>query len=423
MSRKRAAGSTASPDRSPANAVKKPIKTERCPPVTDSVEPADRTSAPAMPGINRDLIERVKELNCLYGMSRLVEAKETSLDGIMQGIAELIPPAWQYPEVTCARITFKKRQFKTANFRSTAWKQAEVIKVDGKRCGALEVCYLQPRPASDEGPFLAEERNLIHAIAERLGHIIEREIAEERLQSLYQREKELRERLQVEMQGRVDFTRKMIHELRTPLTSLMATSQLLMDETRDTKLGKLAGYVWEGANSLNSRIEELHDVIRGEIGKLELKSKPVDLGTLLRSMADEMAALSRQHGMSIDVEVEESLPQVQADPERVRQIMFNLINNAFKYAREGKKVRVRTTRTLNSVMVEVRDYGPGITPDRQSRLFDPGYQSSSRESQTGGLGIGLALCKILVELSGGRIWLKSWGGKGCSFFFTLPVIK
>jgi signal transduction histidine kinase len=376
-----------------------------------------------MTEVNRDLIERVKELHCLYGMSRLVETKGTSLDGIIQGVVELIPPAWQYPEVTCARITYRKRQFKTANFRATAWKQAEAIKVDSKRCGMLEVYYIEPRPVCDEGPFLAEERNLIHAIAERLGHIIEREIAEERAQSLYQQEKELRERLQVEMQGRVDFTRKMIHELKTPLTSLMATSQLLMDETRDTRLGKLAGYVWEGAYSLNNRIEELHDVIRGEIGKLELKSKPLDLGTLLRSVAEEMAALSRQHGMSIDVEIEESLPQVQADPERIRQIMFNLINNAFKYAKEGKKIRVRATRTLNSVLVEVRDYGPGITPDRQSRLFDPGYQLSRNESQNGGLGIGLALCKILVELSGGRIWLKSRPGKGCSFLFTLPVVK
>lgn len=384
---------------------------------------ADYASASGMPGVSRDLIERVKELNCLYGISRLVETSCISLDETLQELVELIPPAWQYPEVTCARITFKKRQFKTANFRGTTWKQTETIRVDGKRCGTLDVCYLEPRPVCDEGPFLAEERNLIHAIAERLGHIIEREIAEERVQSLYQREKELREKLQIEMQGRVDFTRKMIHELKTPLTSLMATSQLLLDETRDTRLEKLAGYVWEGAYSLNSRIEELHDVIRGEIGKLDLKPKPLDLGTLLRSVADEMAALARQHGMFVDVEIEESLPQVQADPERIRQIMFNLINNAFKYAREGKKIRVKATRKSNSVLVEVRDYGPGIAPDRQSRLFDPAYQISSQDSQTGGLGVGLALCKILVELSGGRIWLKSRVGKGCSFFFTLPVIK
>lgn len=385
--------------------------------------PVDAAAALGVPEASRDLIERVKELNCLYGISRLRERTDTPLDEIMQGLVELIPPAWQYPEITCARVTFKKRQFKTANFKATPWKQKEPIKVDGRSCGTLEVFYLEPRPACDEGPFLTEERKLIHAIAERLGHIIERDIVEERVRFLYQREKELRQRLQMEMQGRVDFTRKMIHELKTPLTSLMATSQLLVDETRGTKLEKLAGYVWGGAYSLNHRIEELHDVIRGEVGKLDLKPKPFDLAALLRSVAGEMAAVSRQHAMSIAVEVAEPLPRVLADPERVRQVLLNLLNNAFKYAGEGKKIRVRATRRSHSVLVEVRDYGPGIPLDRQSRLFDSGYQQYGHDSQTGGLGIGLALCKILVELNGGRIWLKSKVGKGSSFFFTLPIAR
>jgi len=379
------------------------------------------TVGPGVSAANRDLIERVKELNCLYGLSRLRERDDTPLDGIMQGLVELIPPAWQYPEITCARVTFKKKQFKTANFKATAWRQTETVKVDGLPCGRLEVCYLAPRPACDEGPFLAEERHLIHAIAERLGHIIEHDIAEERVRSLYRREKELRERLQMEMQGRVDFTRKMIHELKTPLTSLMATSQLLVDETRGTKLEKLAGYVWGGAYSLNHRIEELHDVIRGEVGKLDLKPKPFDLAALLRSVAGEMAAVSHQHAMSIAVDIPEPLPRVLADPERVRQVVLNLINNAFKYAGEGKKIRVRATRRPRLVQVEIRDYGPGIPLDRQTSLFESGYQLSDHDSQTGGLGIGLALCKILVELNGGRIWLRSRVGRGSSFFFTLPT--
>lgn len=420
--RERTAADTARPGRLGARTLKRtPGKRgSRAPRAAKSV---DGTGALGIPATSRDLIERVKELNCLYGLSRLRERKDTPLDGIMQGLVELIPPAWQYPEITCARVTFEKRQFKTANFKGTAWRQKETVKVDGTPRGTLEVCYLEPRPPCDEGPFLAEERHLIHAIAERLGHIIEHEIAEERVRSLYQREKELRERLQMEMQGRVDFTRKMIHELKTPLTSLMATSQLLVDETRGTKLEKLAGYVWGGAYSLNHRIEELHDVIRGEVGRLDLKPKPFDLAALLRSVAGEMAAVSRQQAMSIGVEVGEPLPHVLADPERVRQVVLNLVNNAFKYAGEGKKIRIRATRRSHSVLVEIRDYGPGIPLDKQGRLFDSSYQLSSHDSQTGGLGIGLALCKILVELNGGRIWLKSRVGKGSSFFFTLPIAR
>jgi K+-sensing histidine kinase KdpD len=203
--------------------------------------------------------ERVKELNCLYGISRLVEDRNSSVDKILQGVVDMIPPAWQYPEITCACINLRKRRFKTAVFRETIWKQTEYLTVNGKRFGKLEVYYLEEKPECNEGPFLKEERNLIHAIAERTGHIIEHKLAEANLQTLYKREKKLHQRLQVEMKGRIDFTRNLIHELKTPLTSLVATSQLLLDEEKNERLSKLARYVSEGANSLNSRIDELHD--------------------------------------------------------------------------------------------------------------------------------------------------------------------
>lgn len=370
---------------------------------------------------NRALLERVKELNCLYGFSRMQETRGVSVDEILQGLVELIPPAWQYPEVTCARVKVRNKQFMTDNFQETEWKQTESIRVNGKRFGTIEVFYLEPRPDGDEGPFLREERSLLHALAERLGRIIEHRLAEDNVQTLYEREKELRERVQREMQGRVDFTRKMIHELKTPLTSLMVTSQLLVDETRGTKLEKLAGYVWEGADSLNKRIEELHDVIRGEIGKLEVELEPMDIGDFLGTLADEMGPSIRHQGMTVEVELQESLPMVEADPGRIRQIIFNLVNNACKYARQGEKITIRATGRQRSVMIEVRDYGPGIAARKQRELFRPGYQLSRHNAKTGGLGIGLALCQMLVELHGGKMWLRSRAGKGSSFFFTLPV--
>ena len=222
--------------------------------------------------IAHNLGERVKELNCLYGITRLVERDNPSLDYILQGVVDLIPPAWQYPEVTCARIKLKEKRYQTTRFRITRWKQSEDIVVHGKFAGTLEVYYLKQMPPSDEGPFLKEERNLIHVIAERLGRIIENRLNEESLQSLYERERELRERLQEEMQRRIDFTRNLIHELKTPLTSLMATSQLLYEEENNHKLSKLARYVWEGANSLNTRIDELHDVVKGRSVNLSWKS-------------------------------------------------------------------------------------------------------------------------------------------------------
>jgi signal transduction histidine kinase len=373
--------------------------------------------------LTHKLTERVKELNCLYGITRLVEERHTSLDEVLQGVVDLVPPSWQYPEVTCARIKLKQQQFTTENFSRTAWNQTEDIIVNGELSGAIEVYYLEKMPESDEGPFLREERNLIHAIAERLGTIIEHRLAENSLQQLYEQEKQLRERLQVEMQGRVDFTRNLIHELKTPLTSLLATSQLLVEEENDRRLGKLAHYVWESANSLNTRIDELHDVVKGEIGRLDLELEPLKLGPLLTSLAEETQALAQQQGITLTLKVPEPLPDVYADAARVRQIVLNLLNNAFKYAAEGGMVAIIVTAQAKSVTVEVKDKGPGIAEHEQQHLFEPGFQTTYRNELRGGLGIGLALCKLLVEIHGGKIWVKSRMGKGSSFFFTLPLLK
>jgi len=398
---------------------KRPATTNR----KDIGEIASGGSLSELYELTHNLGERVKELNCLYGISRLVEDRKPSIDEILQGVVDLIPPSWQYPEVTCACIKIKNQHFKTIKFKETIWKQAETIRVNGEKFGTIEVYYLEEKPESDEGPFLKEERNLIRVVAERLGHIIEHKLAENSLQALYEQERKLRERLQAEMQGRIDFTRNLIHELKTPLTSLVATSQLLFEEEQNKKLGKLARYVWEGANSLNNRIDDLHDVVRGEIGKLELELKPLNLKQLLISIVEETRALARQHGVLINLKLAESLPEVYADAVRVRQIMLNLLNNAFKYAAEGGRVTVKATSKSTSVTVEVQDRGPGISKQRQEQLFDTGYQTAYPGGRAGGLGIGLALCKVLVELHGGKIWVRSQPGKGSSFFFTLPLLK
>lgn len=133
--------------------------------------------------LNRDLAERVKELHCLYGLSRLVEQPDITLEQIFEGLAELIPPAWEYPDITCAQVVFEGRRFKTANFRKTKWIQSADIKVFGKKAGAIEVCYRRKMPELDEGPFLTEERELINDLAERLGRIIELKLDEQQLQA------------------------------------------------------------------------------------------------------------------------------------------------------------------------------------------------------------------------------------------------
>lgn len=116
--------------------------------------------------------ERVKELNCLYGISKLVDQPGVTPEDILQGTVNLIPVSWQYPDVTCARIQWRNRSFQTQPFQETRWRQTADIIRKGKTEGRVEVFYVKAMPRLDEGPFLIEERRLLDAIAERLGKVI-----------------------------------------------------------------------------------------------------------------------------------------------------------------------------------------------------------------------------------------------------------
>jgi PAS domain S-box-containing protein len=126
-----------------------------------------------------DLGERIRELQCLYAITALVARQNSSLEEICQGIVDVIPLAWQYPEITCGRISLAGRTFDTHSFTETIWKQSADIRVYSDRVGTLDVYYLQEKPPCDEGPFQREERNLLNTIAKLLGETIERIRAEE----------------------------------------------------------------------------------------------------------------------------------------------------------------------------------------------------------------------------------------------------
>ena len=137
--------------------------------------------------ISWQLGERIKELNCLYEVSKLIQGVDLSLPEIVGGTLERIPPAWQYPEITCARIVLDDQVYETPGFRETAWKQSCDIRVRTETAGVLEVYYLEERPGEDEGPFLKEERSLLEAIAEQLGRAVERIRAEQALRASEER--------------------------------------------------------------------------------------------------------------------------------------------------------------------------------------------------------------------------------------------
>jgi hypothetical protein len=128
--------------------------------------------------VSHRLRERIKELNCLYDISSFRDATDFSLDAVLQAVVDFIPPAIQYPEITCARLIFGDYEVTTKNFKDTRWKLSSEIMVNNELIGTLEVGYLEEKPELDEGPFLEEAKNLINAVAENIAKIIEREEAE-----------------------------------------------------------------------------------------------------------------------------------------------------------------------------------------------------------------------------------------------------
>ena len=252
--------------------------------------------------------------------------------------------------------------------------------------------------------------------------ITERKRGEEKLQELYNEERELRRELEAEMNKRVEFTRALVHELKTPLTPVLASSELLLEEPEKGTLLDLAKNINEGASNLNRRIDELFDLARGEIGMLQLNPEPVDPIQLLQGIVDSMAPVALRNGQSLNLELPSSLPTVWADEDRLRQVVLNLINNALKFTPAGGKIILRARQDgANLIIVEVQDTGRGISEEEQQRLFQPYHQLASDRARLGGLGLGLALSKRLVELHGGQMWVKSQKDKGSTFGFSVPL--
>ncbi len=359
-----------------------------------------------------NLGERVKELNCLYGISHLVEEPDISLEEILQGAVDLILPSWQYPEITCARITMEEREFRTENFNETVWRQTSDIIVYDERVGTLEVCYLEEKPESYEGPFLKEERRLIDAVTERLGKITERKWAQEEREQLVG---EL-EAKNVELE---QFTYTVSHDLKSPLITIKGFLGMLEQDTSsgDTQrmkadMARISG----AAEKMRRLLDELLELSR--IGRLVNPPDEVPLSELVGEVMDLGAG--RLAEGNVKVEIAPDPPLVFGDRARLREMLENLIDNAVKFMGDqpNPRIEIGARQDGEETVFYIRDNGIGIDPRYHEKVFG---LFDKLDEKTEGTGVGLAIVKRIVEVHGGRIWVESEGtGEGTSFCFTLP---
>ena len=269
---------------------------------------------------------------------------------------------------------------------------------------------------------LVEERtDELRSTIERLRLEIERrEHAEERLREHFERERDLRQQVETQMIRRMKFARALAHDLKTPLTAMMLSSETLAGELKEEPLLSVAEALNRSVAKISCRIEGLLDLAEGEMGMLRLKAEPLNLTDVLIDALEEMRPLASSRRQHLISKVPGTLPQVKADAGKVRQIALNLLDNALKYTPEGGTVTLSASEKDNELVVEVRDTGLGIPEHAQQRLFEPYEQLDSHRDHYSGIGLGLALCRMFVDLHGGRIWVTSRPGKGSTFGFSLP---
>jgi len=220
------------------------------------------------------------------------------------------------------------------------------------------------------------------------------------------------------------------HELRTPLNLISGLSDILIKESEcvgieDLKVNKKdLERIYIGAQHLDSLIRDVLDLARSDIGQLTLSCEPISINEVLEVVAMIGEQLAHDKELSWYCKIPPDLPLIWGDGTRLRQVALNLVNNAVKFTRKGK-ISLTAYEENGSVVIMVSDTGLGIPVNEQEAIFDEFRQSDRTAARGfGGLGLGLAICKRLVELHGGRIFVQSSGeeGAGSTFYFSLPVL-
>ena len=238
-------------------------------------------------------------------------------------------------------------------------------------------------------------------------------------------ERDARERDRVE-QMKDDFVLTVSHELRTPVTVVKGFAEMLTAQRKslNARQFEAAEVIAESAGQLQKMINDLLDLARSDAGKLRIEPEPTAVRPLAQRIGRQMRPNFENKDQRFTVSVEKDLPDIQADADRIGQVLANLLTNANKYAPEGSQVRLAATKVGDEIEFLVSDDGPGLDEDQLDHVFDRFWRADSSESQSvGGTGLGLAIAKSLVELHGGAISAKSSPGEGATFRFVLPIAK
>lgn len=232
--------------------------------------------------------------------------------------------------------------------------------------------------------------------------------------------------LKVANQVRSNFVSMVSHELRTPLNSVHGFIDLLLHDHMGALTGEqrtYLGYTQEGVQQLISIVEDILFMTRSDLGQFEIKQQEVPLRPLVRQVIGSLQPQARKAEVAMTQAIPDTLPSLYIDPQRIVQVLNNLVTNAIKFTPPGGEVKVHARLTESKqVIIAVTDTGFGIPYEDQQHVFERFYQSNhTQQSKMGGYGLGLSIAKLIVEQHGGTMSLNTVLNEGTTFYFNVPV--
>jgi signal transduction histidine kinase len=221
---------------------------------------------------------------------------------------------------------------------------------------------------------------------------------------------------------RRDFVANVSHELKTPLTSISGYAETLLSDTPDPETTRRFMTTIAGnARRMQRLVDDLLDLARLEAGRWQPEPEPIAIATLCSEIWNSLGEEGRTGSVHFGMEIEPGAEQVVADPDAVRQILTNLLENSLRYTPAGGRIICRSVRMDQGIALSVADTGSGIVPEHLPRIFERFYRSDpARSRDEGGTGLGLAIVKHLVEAHGGRVSAESERGAGTTITCWFP---
>lgn len=357
-----------------------------------------------------NLKERVKELSCLYGLARLAQKPNASLDELLQGVASLLPPAFQYPNMAAGRITMDGIHYSTPEFKEDGHiLSADIILGNDKR-GTVAVSYAEEKTTAVEGLFLKEETELLNTVAAQIASIVEqREAREEKVRL----QDQLRHADRLATIGQL--AAGVAHEVNEPLSTILGFAQLIK---------RNAGMPEQSVQD-NERIIKAALHAREVVRKLvtfakqkPLKIELVNLNTIVQDGLSFLQSRLRKGDIELVQLFNEDLPEIMVDPSQMYQVIVNLVVNALQAMPNGGRITISTGKEDDFVWLIVEDTGIGMSEDVLQKLFIPFFTTKDIGE---GTGLGLAVVHGIVTSHNGIIDVTSKTGKGSRFEVKLPL--